>query len=73
MSSTMRDSGYGLAIGDEHSSGPVFPSEAEADREGQAIADAQQVEVTVFRFEASRGDGVFTDVQILRVLVPKSP
>jgi hypothetical protein len=64
---------YGLTIGDNHSSGPTFATQAEADTAGQAIADAEQVEVTVLRFEAARGDGVFTDIELLHVLRAAGP
>jgi hypothetical protein len=63
--------GYGLAVGDEHSHGPSFESEAEADREGQAIANEQEVDVTVFRFEAHAISGSFLRTELLRVLRPQ--
>jgi hypothetical protein len=61
---------FGLAIGSEHSRGPLFPTEAEADRERQATANSQKVEVTVLRFEVASDSGVgeFTDIKELRVL-----
>lgn len=63
--------GYGLAAGDEHSHGRSFESEAEADREGQVIANEQQVDVTLFRFEARAVSGSFLHTELLRVLRPQ--
>jgi hypothetical protein len=62
------DVSYGLEIGDSRSGGPCFATLAEADAAGRIIADTDRVEVTVYRFEAARGDGILTDILQLYVL-----
>ena len=64
---------YGLAVGDDHSHGRSFALESDADREGQAVADAQQLEVSVYRFEVDETSNEIREVELLRVLVPQPP